>query len=99
MVERQLAHLVGRRLHQPFVVKTERGAPQAGDAFDVFLAGFVPNPHALAAGDHDGADLLVRFQIGVGVQHVGDVAGGGGVRAERWGRCHEGLLLVCGAEH
>ena len=54
VVERQLAHLRRGRLHQALVVEAERGAPQAGDAFDVFLAGVVPHAHALAAGDHDG---------------------------------------------
>ena len=98
VVERQLAHLGGGGLHQAFVVEAKRGAPQAGDALDIFLAGLVPNAHALAAGDHHRADLLVRLQIGVGVQHVGDVAGGGGVRAERRGRCHEGLLFRLGGQ-
>ena len=84
VVERQLAHLVRGGLHQAFVVEAERGAPQAGDGLDIFLAGLVPHAHALAAGDHHRPDLLMRLQVGVGMQHVGDVAGGGGIRAE-WG--------------
>ena len=93
VVERQLAHLVGGGLHQAFVVEAERGAPQAGDAFDVFLAGVVPHAHALAARDHHRADLLVRLQVGVGMQHVGDVARGGGIGAERRGRGHDRVSL------
>ena len=49
VIERQLAHLVDRRLHQALVVEAERGAPQAGDALDVVLARVVPHAHALAA--------------------------------------------------
>ncbi len=88
VVERQLTHLRDGGLNQAFVVETQRRAPQAGDGFDEFLTGLVPNPHALAARDDDGPDGLMRLQVGIGMQHVGDIAGGGGVRAERWGRCH-----------
>jgi hypothetical protein len=90
VVEGQLPHLVGRRLHQPLVAEAERRAPQPGHALDVFLALVVPDPHALAAADDHGALLQVRLVVGVGVQGVGDVAGGGGVA----GRGHRSLLAV-----
>ena len=93
VVERQLAHLRRRRLHQTLVVEAQGRAPQPGDAFDIFLPGLIPHPHTFAAGDHDRSNLLVRLEVGVRVQHVGDVACGGRVCAEGRGRCHEGLLL------
>jgi len=88
MVERQLAHLRHRRLHQALIIEAEGGAPQPGNGLDVFLAGVIPDPHALAVGDDHGADLLMGFQIGIRVQHAGDVARGGRVRSERRGWHH-----------
>ena len=82
MIERQHAHLVIRGLGQPLVVEAERGAPQPGHALDVFAPVLVPHAHALAARDHQRPSLLVRHQVGVGVQRVRDVARGGGVRTD-----------------
>ena len=95
VIERQLAHLVGGGLHQPLIVKAERGAPQAGDAFDIGLALLVPNPHALAMVDHHGPYRLMQLQIGIRMQHMGDVTRLGRVGAnERGGgrRGHGGLF-------
>src|SRR3546814_5849519 len=62
MVVGKLAHLARRRLDQTLLAEAERGAPQAGEAFDVFLAGVVVDVDALAAG-HDGrADLQMTLQ-------------------------------------
>ena len=89
VVERQLAQLCRRRLDQPFVRKAQARAPQPGDALDIGAAVLVPDAHALAAADHQRPRLQMGFQVGVRVQQVGDVAGGGGIGA---GRGHGGPL-------
>ena len=50
MIVGQLAHLSRGRLDQPFLAKAERGAPQAGQALNVFLALRVVDVDALALG-------------------------------------------------
>ena len=63
----------------PRLAETDGDAPQSRQPFYIFLALVVPDPHAFAAGDHHRSGLEMRLEVGVGVQRVGDVAGGGGI--------------------
>ena len=84
----QLAHLPRRRLHQPLFAEAERGAPEAGQRLDIFLAVLVVDIDALAVADDQRALGLVLHRIGVGMQVIGDVA-----RRERVGHDgHRGLF-------
>ena len=79
MIEGKLPHLVGGGLHQAFIIKAEGCAPQPRHGFDILLALIVKNTHALAAADHQRAIHLMRLGIGIGVQHIGNVADGIGI--------------------
>ena len=85
VVEGELPHLRGRRLHQPLILEAEAGAPEAGHRLDIFLALVVIDADALAAVDHQRSVDQMRLVIGVGMQRVGDVAGGGGIARGRHG--------------
>ena len=80
MIVGQLAHLLGGGAHQPFLAEADRHAPQARQPLDVFLALIVVDVDAFAALDDHRADLLVAPGVGRGVEMIGDVPGGGGVR-------------------
>src|SRR3546814_15936771 len=80
-----------RRLDQTLLAEAERGAPQAGEAFDVFLAGVVVDVDALAAG-HDGrADLQMTLQVRHRVHQVRLVAARRGIAC----RLHRRYSLPC----
>ena len=51
VVEWQHCHLPPRRLDQPRLAEAQRGAPQSGQALDVFLALVVVDMYPAAAGD------------------------------------------------
>ena len=86
MIERQLAHLLGGRLGEARLAKTDRDAPQARQTLDVLLALVVVDIDPLAALDHHRADFLVATRIGGGVEVIGDVASGEGIRAVDHGK-------------
>ena len=83
----QALHLASRRLDQPLLAETERRAPQARQAFDVFLAVLVIDMDALALGDDERPLALMLLEMRVGMKIVGDVAAGGGIAS-----LHGGVL-------
>jgi hypothetical protein len=84
VVVAELAHLVVRHAGDALAGgKAERGAPQPRHRLDVTLARIVVDVDALAAADDDGAVRLVLAQIGLRMDVVGHVSGGGGVRERR----------------
>ncbi len=80
VIEGQLAHLVGRRLHQPLLSESEGSAPEARHALDVLSPLAVGHVDAFALLDHQGAVGLVLDPVGVGVEDVGDVPHRQGIR-------------------
>ncbi len=59
---------IGAGLHQARVAKAQRTAPQRRHALDVLAALFVDHMDAIAPRDHQRAHVLMRCQVGVGVQ-------------------------------
>src|SRR5262249_43570257 len=82
----QPAHLARRRLDQPLLAESERGAPQPGQRLDVLAPGLVEHVDAAPAGDDQRAVGGVLAQVGERVELVGDVAGYRRGRAGRHGR-------------
>ena len=73
----ELAHGLGRGLHQPLLAEPERRAPQARKALDIGFAGLVIDVDALALANDEGALPLVQAEVGVRVEGEGDVPRGG----------------------
>ena len=79
-------HLVMGDLGQALDAEPEGGAPQARDAVEAGVAGIVLDPQALAAAEQIGPLFAVEREVGLGVDHVGHVAGVRRVRYEIHGR-------------
>src|SRR5216684_1264195 len=73
----QAPQLPSRRVDQPLLAEAQRGAPQAREALDIFLAVLVIDVDALALGDDERPLALVPLEMRVRVKIVGDVAAGG----------------------
>ena len=91
VIEGQGPQGLGSRLDQAVVVEAQGSAPQAGQPFDILLAVVVPDVDALAAPDHQRAFLQMELQVGVGMDHGGDIAGCRGICGMAVGCGHEGL--------
>src|SRR6185437_15870261 len=72
--EGQALHLPRRRLDQALLAEAERGAPEAGQPFDILLPVLVIDMDALALGDHQRAFALMLLQMSVGMEMKRDVA-------------------------
>src|SRR4051812_7235260 len=80
--------IVGDLLHLPdggvddalLLAEAQSGAPEAGQAIQVFLVVLVIDEGAVAPDDDKTAFLLVLQGVGVTMEVIGGVAGGEGVR-------------------
>ena len=92
----ELEHLVVGDLGEAFLAESQRGAPQPGHALDDLIALIIIDINALALIDDERAVLLMRLQIGEGVEVVLDIPGCGRVRGESCaiGRSHGAHLVA-----
>src|SRR6185312_690712 len=85
MVVGETLHLRLGGVDQPLLAIAQRDAPKAGETLDIFLAGIVPDAHALTARHDERTVRLMLREIGVGMKLKGDVAGFRGVGAQHGG--------------
>ncbi|WP_256218599.1 hypothetical protein [Pseudomonas sp. NBRC 111130] len=62
-----MPELLDGGVDQALLTEAQGNAPQARHRLDVGVVLLIEDPHAVAAGDHEGADFLVLRQVGVGV--------------------------------
>jgi hypothetical protein len=77
MAEGKLAHLFRCRIDKLRLAIAERGTPEPGHAFDIFLALAVEDMNAFTALDDQRPRAAERVEIGVRVQDGFDVPLGG----------------------
>ena len=66
--------MTGRRIDQPLLGKSQRGAPKTSHALNVGIAVFIKNLHTLTPNDDQRPFLLKLTKLGVRMQVVFDVA-------------------------
>ena len=76
-------------IDQALFTEAESGAPKPGHTFQVFVAVVVIDIDPFTAVDDHRALFFMGTQIGIWMNVVGDITGGGRV----WGECHGGLLF------
>ena len=92
MAEGEFAHLLGGHIGKLVLTPAQRRGPQPRHRFDVILATFVIDAHALAALEDERTGFAQLHEIGVGVQEDWRRASGNWSGA--WGTLVALLVLI-----